>query len=417
LFSAAEATHFTPHCIQQAELAMNVFDTLFPRRTQPAKMSKKQPQNRLAATRNRLRDLENGERLEDRLALAVVTPFAVAYTANAIGDITFAANTLMTSPGNTQAAIDARNGVGSQLNNDNWNMAYVDIDGDASTFNSSSSQLLLPAGADVLFAGLYWGARATSADSDTALQAVKFKRPGDAGYNDITGAVVGKVIGGVSNLPANVLTYGAYADVTNLVKATGAGTYTTANVKGNPGNINHFAGWSLVVAYTAPGEVARNLTVFNGFADVSNNSAADRNVTVPFSGFIAPPSGDVNATLGFVTYEGDLGITGDSAFLNGGNGESQLSNATNPANNFFNSSITNRGVRVTTKTPDYVNQLGTVAASCSQIGTPTCRRRRSSQAPSHTRWDSARRRRPARRRPPETAGRRPRSVWHRCRLP
>jgi large repetitive protein len=253
--------------------------------------------------------------------LAVVTPFTVAYSANVIGDITFAANTLMTSPGNSQAAIDARNGVGSNRNNDDWNMAYVDIDSDASTFNSSSAQLVLPAGADVLFAGLYWGARANSNVSDNVLQAVKFKRPGDAGYTDITGAVVGKVIGGVSNLPANVQTYSAFEDVTGLVQATGAGTYTMANVRGDPGLINHFAGWSLVVAYQAPTEVAKNLTVFNGFAAVSDNSAADRNVTVPFTGFIAPPSGDVNATIGFVTYEGDLGITGDSAFLEGGQRE------------------------------------------------------------------------------------------------
>jgi uncharacterized repeat protein (TIGR01451 family) len=335
---------------------MNVFDTLFPRRMQPRK---ELSQSRaVSARRNRLRDLEQAERLEDRLALAVVTPFAVAYTTNAIGDITFASNTLMTAPGNSQAAVNARNGVGSNLNNDDWDMAYVDIDGDASTFNSSSAQLVLPAGADVLFAGLYWGARTNSNVSDSVLQAVKFKRPGDAGYTDITGAVVGKVVGGVSNLPANVQTYGAFEDVTSLVQATGAGTYTMANVRGDPGNINHFAGWSLVVAYEAPSEVARNLTVFNGFAAVSNNSAADRNVTVPFTGFIAPPSGDVNATLGFVTYEGDLGITGDSAFLEGGQGETQLSNATNPANNFFNSSITNRGVTVTTKTPNYLNQLG-----------------------------------------------------------
>ena len=150
---------------------MNVFDTLFPRRTQTPGVPAKQAQNRLATRRNRLRNLEQAERLEDRLALAVVTPFTVAYSANVIGDITFAANTLMTSPGNSQAAIDARNGVGSNRNNDDWNMAYVDIDSDASTFNSSSAQLVLPAGADVLFAGLYWGARANSSQGSRALSA------------------------------------------------------------------------------------------------------------------------------------------------------------------------------------------------------------------------------------------------------
>lgn len=65
-----------------------------------------------------------------------------------------------------------------------------------------------------------------------------------------------------------------------------------------------------------------------------------------------------SGTLGFVAYEGELGITGDRAFFNGGLGERQLSNATNPANNFFNSSISALGLRVTTKNPDSVNQLG-----------------------------------------------------------
>ena len=339
---------------------MNVFDTLFPKRTRVPNRTRTdggRPHGRLAERRNRVRELETAEQLEQRFALAVVTPFTVAYDTNARGDITIAANTLMTAPGNTQAAIDARNGVGSNLNDDDWLMAYVDIDGDATTFNSSSANLVMPADADVLFAGLYWGARANSAVTNDVLQAVKFRGPGDAAYLDITGAVVGKTIGGVSNLPANVQTYGAYEDVTSLVQSRGAGTYTTANVKGDPGIINHFAGWSLVVVYEAAGEIVRNLAVFNGFADI-RNTVADRNVIVPFSGFIAPPNGPVEATIGLVTYEGDLGITGDSCFLDGGSGEVQLSNALNPANNFFNSSITNRGVRVTTKNPDYVNQLG-----------------------------------------------------------
>ena len=38
-------------------------------------------------------------------------------------------------------------------------MTWVDVDGDPATFDSSSADLTLPAGASVLFAGLYYGGR------------------------------------------------------------------------------------------------------------------------------------------------------------------------------------------------------------------------------------------------------------------
>ncbi|WP_297858852.1 hypothetical protein [Meiothermus sp.] len=41
----------------------------------------------------------------------------------------------------------------------------MDTDGDSTTFNSSSASLNLPAGATVLWAGLYWGAEAPSLPS------------------------------------------------------------------------------------------------------------------------------------------------------------------------------------------------------------------------------------------------------------
>ena len=48
-------------------------------------------------------------------------------------------------------------------------------------------------------------------------------------------------------------------------------------------------------------------------------------------------------SLGVVAYEGDFGYTGDSFQLNG----TSLSDALNPADNFFNSSITRFGAAVT----------------------------------------------------------------------
>jgi uncharacterized repeat protein (TIGR01451 family) len=69
------------------------------------------------------------------------------------------------------------------------------------------------------------------------------------------------------------------------------------------------------------------------------------------SGFKTPPTGPVRTTVGFVAYEGDAGLTGDSASLDG----TKLSDPGSPANNFFGSSISNLGVNVTTRNPSDVN--------------------------------------------------------------
>jgi uncharacterized repeat protein (TIGR01451 family) len=345
---------------------MSLFDTLFPPRTR-TRTAPRRPAARGRATNGRQRTEAFGEQLEQRLALAVT--FAPRFTRDAPGDITFAANTMMTAvegqPGTATQVTNAQNGGGTNpnvWNDDFWNMQYINVDPTDGNFASSSANLSLPAGADVLFAGLYYGSRTNQDVSDDVLKTVKFKGPGDASYTTLTGAagpnqvtLLGKVIGQVSNLPPDVQTYGAFADVTNLVEARGPGTYTIANVKGDPGIINHFAGWSLVVAYEAPGANLRNLTVFDGFADVSQSNP---NVEIDFTGFTAPPSGPVKANLGFISYEGDLGISGDTASFFGGISTTQLTNGTNPATNFFNSSISTNGVTVTSKNPNYLNQLG-----------------------------------------------------------
>src|SRR5262245_32852389 len=90
------------------------------------------------------------ERLEDRIVPVVVTPFTPRFSANAPGDIAIIGNTLETAstvgnPGRTQQdVIDAQNGVGANVNNNNWNMAYVDVDTNPTTFNSSQTALNLP---------------------------------------------------------------------------------------------------------------------------------------------------------------------------------------------------------------------------------------------------------------------------------
>src|SRR5262249_12229496 len=66
----------------------------------------------------------------------------------------------------------------------------------------------------------------------------------------------------------------------------------------------------------------------------------------------------VQTTLGVVAFEGDRGLTGDSLSLNTTKISDPGTPSVNPSDNFFNSSITSGAANVTTKNPNYVNQLG-----------------------------------------------------------
>ena len=274
--------------------------------------------------------------------------FTPRFSTNANGDIAIVGNTLETCQTSVADCANARAGIGTVLNNNNFSMVRVNTDSTA--LDSSSARLSLPAGARVLFAGLYYGSRTTAGtggkaapDSSLAgLSKVDFKPPGASGFDHLTASV---------DQSTDVTgAYAAFVDVTGHVQRAGSGVYSVANVQSATGE-DRYAGWALVVAYEAAGEPPRNLTVFDGLQSVTQGKPA---VTIPVSGFQTPLSGPVRTKLGFVAYEGDRGLTGDSATLDG----KVLSDKVNAANNFFNSAISINGQNFTNKTPDYVNQLG-----------------------------------------------------------
>ena len=272
--------------------------------------------------------------------------FGIRYQANEPGNIAFAANTVMTCPASAPLCAAAQ--AGGSTDNNNFVMRYVDADGDVSTFDSSTADLSLPSGASVLFAGLYWGADTSAgvggsaAPTPSAKGTVQFAVPGSP-YTAVTASQVDTS----TSLPNR---YQGFADVTSLVQGAGSGTYGVADVQAGTGN-DRYGGWAMIVAYHDGTQPPRNLTVFDGFQTVSG---ANPTVDIPVSGFLTPTSGPVRTTLGFMAYEGDRGMVGDTASLNG----TTLTDAVNPANNFFNSTIANLGTLVTSKNPDYANQLG-----------------------------------------------------------
>ena len=288
--------------------------------------------------------------------------FSARFSTNTQGAITIASNSIESCLDSLPACANVRNAVGGAVagnNNNNRTVTWVDVDGDPATFDSSSADLTLPAGARVLFAGLYYGGRLAAgqggspAPNPGARNTVLFRAPGDAGYRSLT----------ASQVDDSSTQYQGFVNVTGIVDAAGPGSYTTANVQLGTGlSDSGSGGWALVVAYGDAAAPSRNLSVFDGMQTVTGNGT----VTIPLSGFQTPLSGPVTSTVGIVTYEGDLGTTGDGAQIQGAAGFTALSNAVNPGppatsasnSNVFNSTISNAGALVTTRTPSFQNNLG-----------------------------------------------------------
>ncbi len=260
------------------------------------------------------------------------------------GDFVQAGNASLSCNTAVLGCADARNRVGASLSNNGWNMVQVDSDADLTTFNSSDASVSIPPAATVMWAGLYWGADTsagaggTVAPNSSDVSTVKFTTP--VGGSNVTAAAITRDIVATTK-------YQGFADVTNLVRAAGSGTYTVANIQAGTG-IDRYAGWSLVVAYRDASLPVRTLYAFDGLRRVASGTP----VVTHLSGFRFTSGG--RAVLGVTTYEGDAGVSGDSFKV----GATTISNGTNPATDTFNSSVTRNGAEVLDRLPSDRNTFG-----------------------------------------------------------
>ncbi len=270
------------------------------------------------------------------------TVFGPIFSTNSPGDIAYVSNTVATCNATVATCAAAQAGGSSTNNGFGANMVLVDVDGDPTTATSSTASYTLPTGGSVLWAGLYWAGYYTGPNGDK--DDVKFSTPASGGYVNLTATWF-------DDWNSNDNYYTGFVDVTTLVNAGGSGQYGVGDIAVTPGSGATYGGWTLIVVEEDPAEPWRNLTVNHGFQLIGGGAVVPINI----SGFTAPPVGPINAEVGIVASEGDIGFTGDYAQLNG----VTLSNATNPANNFFNSSITDNGVYNGGMNPSYpANTLG-----------------------------------------------------------
>ncbi|WP_224488174.1 T9SS type B sorting domain-containing protein [Robertkochia flava] len=297
--------------------------------------------------------------------------FEPRYQENIRGDLTFIANSIVNRDDASGDPETAYNLTGSSSDlNDFLNMQYIDVDGDTSTFSSSSATFTLtdPNCSKVRYAGLYWGA-VYPHDGDgnpntrsTGFDQVKIKLPGGT-YQDITADEI--IFDGYGDSDFGTYSpYICYKDVTGLITplADPQGEYTVANVLAAAGDYTSVsggisAGWTLVIVFENPTVPAKNIATFDGYAGIK----AGETVDIPFSGFNTLPNPfPVNATLGVGALEGDNDIAGDALLFkaDSNTGFTTLGDAFNPSDNFFNSSISQFGSSLSGRTPNSINTLG-----------------------------------------------------------
>jgi hypothetical protein len=201
--------------------------------------------------------------------------FTPRYTTVDRSDFAVVANTLLTCSGGG-ACNNVRNGSSSGGNN-GFALVNVDADSDGTTFNSSSATLAMPAGATVLFAGLYWGADTTRGTSGAAAPtpasngSVLFRTPA-AAYQTITATTL-------DTDSLRTSRYQGFADVTSLVQAGGNGAYWTANVQAGTGT-DRYAGWSMIVVWRDPAQLQfKKVNVWDGFTSLVSGSRPSVNMT------------------------------------------------------------------------------------------------------------------------------------------
>ena len=297
----------------------------------------------------------------------VMKEFTPRYDETVKGDVTIIANNML----NDHPTDDFS---GNEDNQNSNNRVYVDIDGDASTFNSSSANLANPEpGVSCLEftqAYLYWAASDkedggdSNNDESWNYDDIKLMLPGSSSYSTLTADEVlfrGRDESGhFYNDP-----YICFKDITNEVSAltNPYGKYQAANVKAawggldshGGGNVGVAGGWQIVFVYQSTDLLRRNITLFDGYAHVHNGQTTDFFV----DGFLAVPTGNVKADIVLGSIEGDRVLNQDNFQIKKPNGSWQkISTALRDENNFFSSRISIDGTDFLNRNPASTNTLG-----------------------------------------------------------
>ena len=278
------------------------------------------------------------------------------------GDVVVFGSTLGFDCGaSVPAPADANASCAGQLNTadgapDLW---WRDNTADASITSvqaRTSATLTLPPGATVTYARLYWAALKVGSAPDTNAVLDWLGGPQQTITADTTWVVPFPFVS-----HPDWFYYQSSGDATEFVSTWGAGDFRVSDVEALDivgQDIDRvFSAWTLVVFYENAGSDLRNLALFDSFTPLDPGVPGQESASVTLSGFLVPQA--FTARMSAFAYEGDPIYTGDHFTLNG----TQISNAQNPAEDFFNSSRSYNGQPVsgTWDVPKLSGAAGTMA--------------------------------------------------------
>ncbi len=202
------------------------------------------------------------------------------------------------------------------------NLAENNSDPECHILTESSAALNLNPGDEILSAYLYW---AGSGPGDTLVT-----------LNGVDLAAERLFV--VTQLSSKLPSFSAFVDVTKLVQAMGATTYTLSNLDLTnlipiycPNGTN-FGGWAIVVIVKNDNLPYNQINIYDGLQRIPDD------VTITLSALNVLDNND--AKIGFVAWEGDRDLTdGETLQFNG----NILTNELNPPNNAFNGTNTITG--------------------------------------------------------------------------
>ncbi|MCX4549813.1 DUF3344 domain-containing protein [Streptomyces sp. NBC_01500] len=283
-----------------------------------------------------------------------VIPFAQRYHSVQHGGIVRVANSAITctAPFAPAARSCAKVRAGAQGANSDFDMLYIDVDKDPDTYNSSRADLELPNRSRVSYARLYWGGNLRVGEQKPPKDngRVLIAEPGGA-YKAVLAdtRVAHRTADGSDAFQAS-------ADVTPLVRRSGSGTYTVAQINVARGHsaVGAWGGWTLVVAYENDSEPQRNLSVLEGFEPLG---AARKDLSVGLTGLGIPAGASGRA--GVVAYDADRTGRGNALRVAADRRAAvSLGDAADPEDQVMNSTVTDFGRPVTKRQPAYMNTLG-----------------------------------------------------------
>ncbi len=318
--------------------------------------------------------------------------YSLVYTNNIEGDVNIIGNMSLCADQDNDKSCDDP----GLVRNNSIYMIDINNDGNSSTFNLSKAKLELPVGSEILWAKVYWqGMLYKGIDHEKGKTAkILFKTPSASSYVTIDETSPQYSHNWVY-YSSDRFYYQASADVTDMVKSGGEGWYTVANVYSRTGSHSidglsdlppghpfvvvddddgippggSYGGWSLVVAYKNKALPLKNISIFDGYmgivgiydVDAAEKYAKENNcskagvaqsIDIPLSGFLTPKTGKVKSKFIIFAGEGDVGegctwARGDMLQLAEKDGTKHLlTNARNPSDDTFNSSISEFGVDI-----------------------------------------------------------------------